>query len=141
MRERIDRPATEPALPPPLKSIPKMSWRTRLKLFRQRIILTIRWWFRLEIDDIREQQVQTQIDGLVELNQQANEALASFLNITRNLQARLQLYEKEIPRMRDLKRQYDLEQAGLAKPHIEAAEARESGILTLPARNGKIIHP
>lgn len=115
--------------------------RRSLDALRTRIILTIRWCFRVEIDEIKERIVQDQIDGLVQLNQKGNEAMQTILRLTKNLEARLQLYENEIPRMRELKRQYDLEQQGLADGFKEIQRRRESGILTLPKTNGKIIHP
>jgi hypothetical protein len=92
----------------------KIPWRAKLSLLRQRIILTIRWWFRLPIDDIKEQHTQAQIDGLVALAQQQNDTIKTLVRISNQMQARLIWYERHVPRMRDLKREFDREQARLA---------------------------
>lgn len=90
-----------------------MPFRARLSQWRQKVILTARWCFHLEIDDIKERGVQAQINGLVELNEKANETIKTLVRITAQMQARLKLYEQNIPRMRELKHRYDREQAVL----------------------------
>lgn len=110
--------------------------RARLSLLRQRAILTVRWWFRLPIDEIKERHTQAQIDALSGIIQQQVEAINTMVNVLNGLTARLALYEREIPRMRELRRGFDLEQAGIRAKKTNGDA--HNGILTMPS---KIIHP
>lgn len=110
------------APPAPVRSH-SQRWLTRL---RTRIVLLVRWWFRLEIDDLKERQAQGQIDALFQINKQMAEAVETVVRISNQMQARLQLYEREIPRMRELKRHFDLEQAGLRAAKTNGVPHRSS---------------
>lgn len=94
----------------------RLPFRVRLSLLRQRIILTVRWWFRLPIDEIREQQLDTMLQSL----RQESESLTEAVRLMKSMNARLAYYEQHIPRMRELRRQYDLEGSGI-KPKTNGA--------------------
>lgn len=112
--------------------------RTQLSFSRQRIILAFRFWFRLPIDDVREQQEKLQSDALLQVVQHQTEAINSMINVMNGLTARLSLYEREIPRMRDLRRAFDLEQAGIKAAHTNG-NGNGHGILSLP--ESRIVRP
>lgn len=113
------------------KAQPLLPWKAWKSLFRQRFILRIRWWFRLESDDIKERNTQQQINGLLQLNDAANSTIQSLSRIVENMHQRLSLYEKEMPAMRRLKRQFDLEQAGLRSKAAATREDLSNGILPM----------
>lgn len=100
---------------------------------RQRIISRIRSWFRLPADEYIEherqvftQRTDVQIDHLLRLNEQANEAMKTLASIARQLKSRLDFYEKNIPRMREVGKKFDLEQAKLnAAANNTSEESRQ----------------
>lgn len=100
-----------------------MPFRARLSLLRQRFILTIRWWFRLPIDEFKERNTQSQIAGLVQLNEKAMETVQTLVRISGQLHARMAFYEKHIPRMREVGRAFDKEQARLKAQATATTEA------------------
>lgn len=117
------------------KTQTSLPFRARLSIIRQRIILKVRSWFHLIIDDIKDQQTQGQIDMLFSVVEQQAQAINQMINVMNGLTARLSLYEREIPRMRDLRRQFDLAQSGLDQ--IGPTKSN----LVLSHSNGKILHP
>jgi hypothetical protein len=116
-----------------------MSLRARVSLIRQRILLTLRYWFRLPIDDIKERQLALQFEHLEQVNQAQLKTMQSMAGLISQLDARLALYEKNIPRMRQLRQQYDREQQKLrmAGSSPERAQALSDGILAMPQMNGR----
>lgn len=91
----------------------RQSIRTRATALRHRLILTIRWWFRLPIDDLKEQRAKLEQDALQAIVQQQAEAINGMIRILNDLHQRLSTYEAEIPRMRELKRGLELEKVGI----------------------------
>jgi response regulator RpfG family c-di-GMP phosphodiesterase len=92
------------------------AWKAQLlklrvkKLFwRQNLIARTRWYFRLPIDEIRDQQMDTLFTAL----QQESDSLKEALDLMKKMSARLRYYEEHIPRMRELKRQFELEALGV----------------------------
>lgn len=100
--------------------------RARLSQLRQQFILRVRWWFRLEIDDIKAKQVQDQIDGLVELHEKARQTIESAVRTVSQIEARLQSYERAIPRMRMLRVEFEREQARLRLMANGASDERKT---------------
>lgn len=90
--------------------------RARLNFWRQRIVLTVRWVFRLPVDDIRDRQLATMVQTL----ERESEALATACDLMKSIESRLRYYEEHIPRMRELKRSLELEEIGL-KPKTNGA--------------------
>jgi hypothetical protein len=109
-----------------------------MSLYWQRAILTVRWWFRLPIDDIKEQHTQAQIDGLVALHQKQMETIQTLARVSNNQQRRLQFYERNIPKMRELKAQFDREETALDR---ETRERHEHGLLLVPSNGSRILPP
>lgn len=111
--------------------------RARLSLLRQRIILTARWFLRpfyhLPIDDLKPQAVQNELAYLNDLNKKALETITTLSKALSQVDARLKLYEKNIPRMRDLRKQWEREQQkfrdSAGSESKEAHERHEHGIL------------
>lgn len=138
----LPHPDTQPtavsARPESAGKVGSLPLRARLSQWRQRIILTLRWWFRLPIDDLKEYQTKAQFDAILNVVEQQAKAINQMINALNGLTARLLLYEREIPRIRDLRRQFDLEQAGI-KARQTNGHAHENGILTLPEH--RIIRP
>lgn len=91
--------------------------RAQLSLLRQRIILTLRWLlrplYRLPIDDIKDQQIQNQIEFLNDLNKKALETITTMSRALSQVDARVRFYETHIPRMRELRRKFEQEQQKL----------------------------
>lgn len=110
--------------------------RARWSLFRQRVILTVRWWFRLDIDTIKEQQVRSELDNLRAVDDAQLQTMQTVAGLLQQFEARLSWYEQHIPRMRDLKRQYDREQLRLKMASPDKAQALQDGILAMPQPNG-----
>jgi hypothetical protein len=88
----------------------KIPLRARISIWRQRIIIFLRFLlrpiYRLPIDDLKEQNQDA-------FNQQALDTIRTLARVSNQMQARLQWYETHIPRMRELKREFDQEQARL----------------------------
>lgn len=131
-----DTSTPPPSAPPdvaPQGSPPTIPLRAQLSLLRQRIILTLRYvlrpFYRLPIDDIREQNVQAQIDGLLELCQKNLETIQTLARVSNNTQLRLACYEQNIPRMRELKRELEVECAKQAMQANGNSDDLGNGIL------------
>jgi len=107
--------------------------RAQLSFIRQRIVFPIRMWFRLPSDEFREQQLEGRFDYLIELAKRQQEAIQTLTRISNQMQARLQWYETHIPRMRELKREFDREQETLlsltGQESKEASERLRHGVL------------
>lgn len=117
---------------------PSLPWRARLRFFRQRLILTVRWWFRLPIDDLRDRRSES----LVLISQQIMALTTQLISVSNNMQQRLQYYEQNIPRMRELKVKFDLGARPERHMTTERPIEAEHGILTLMSQgqsNGKIV--
>ena len=71
----------------------RLPLRARVSQLHQRMLLTLRWWFRLPIDDVREQHRQS-------LDQQVHDALQNMAAILNQVNARLHWYETRDPRLR-----------------------------------------
>lgn len=114
-------------------AIVKTPWRAKLSQLRQRTILTLRYFlrpfYRLPIDDYREQRIRRELDGLAVLGEKQLETIQTMTRIVKQLQTRLQWYETHIPRMRELKREYDVAQSVAARKANAGAEDLENGIL------------
>lgn len=106
-----------------------MPLKARLSMIRQYLVLRVRFWFRLPVDDVRDAQIEQQINGFNQFMDKAQAAIKTLVTINTNLNERLSLYEREIPRMRTLKQHWDLEQAGLQKAAAKPNGALENGIL------------
>lgn len=109
-----------------------MPFKARISLYRQRILLTLRYWFRLPIDEIKEQQIAIQFQHLEEVNQAQLKTMQSMAGLIGQLDAKLALYEKNIPRMRSLRQQYDREQQRLRMSTPERSQALNDGVLAMP---------
>lgn len=82
----------------------------RIKNFRLRLILTLRYWFHLPQDDIKEKHLRDEIEGLVKLNEGSVKTVASLTRVVQQLQLRLAFYETHISRMGTLRAQFEREQ-------------------------------
>lgn len=136
---------SDTANPPPVatppdasKAHPRFPIRAQLSLLWQRSVLTVRWLFRIPIDDIRDQQLDAALKGLMQNNRNFFDGLDTLIAVSNQMQRRLLFYEANIPRMRDLKREFDRQEEALSKavqsPKREAGADLENGIL--PRSNG-----
>lgn len=133
-----DQPTPEPRVSEAGSA--KIPLRARFSFLRQRIILTVRYWFRLPIDDVKEQMTQAQIAGLVELNTKHLETIRTLVSVSNSMQKRLQFYEANIPRMRALKREYDAEQERLAREANGGLDRADLSNGMLPQKPSSLIH-
>lgn len=98
---------------------------TGYRLKRQRVILTVRGWFRIPQDDVRDQIV----DGLRrDLNSLA-QALNETVRTLNSANDRLTYYELNVPNIKGAKRLYD---KALRKAIREHEKARAKANAALP---------
>lgn len=76
------------------------------------------------MDGIRERAIQDQFDSLTELNDKQLQTVQTLVRILSQFEARLSWYEKHIPRMRELKRQFEQEQRKLQQLVPESSEEK-----------------
>lgn len=103
--------------------------RAQLSLLHQRIILTFRFWFRLPIDDIKDEQMRQQFALFAEVNDRQVDAVQDLTKLVHSLHKRVEFYEQHIPRMRDLRRQFELQRLGVSTGATERQDDLEHGIL------------
>jgi hypothetical protein len=92
-----------------------LPFKAQLSLLHQRIVLTLRWAFRLPIDQLKEERIEARFDALLELANQQSQTISKLVETSNNMQRRLQHYEQNIPRMRELKQQLNKEDIGIRK--------------------------
>ena len=129
------RPEEQPSEPDPETGKPvqkpqPLPLKVWLSLLRQRAILLLRYLFRLPIDRIREEQSERNTATLFENQKYLLQVLTTQQKVIGQMNLRLQHYEQHIPRMRDLRREFDREQQKPTDPDLA------NGILT--NGNGKI---
>lgn len=114
-------PVTRAAPPSQPTSLPI---RARILLFKQRLIVTLRFWFRLPTDDMRDTALQHDLHGLLENQKVLEKMVDTQKQMLLELGSRLQYYEEKVPRLRDLKRQREGEVAQLRQHGIVGKIAR-----------------
>lgn len=121
-----------------------MPLKARLSLYRQRTILFFRYilrpFYRLPIDDIKEQQIESRFRQLLQNQETLLGNLNKLIEVSNQMQSRLAYYEKRDPGLSDLRKRWEREQERL---HGAVKDARESGILSLTPSNGngRIVRP
>lgn len=122
----------------------KTPLKARLSLLRQQIILTLRYYlrpfYRIPMDDIKEQQIEQWIGNLMQNDRNFLEQLNKLIEVSNQMQSRLSYYEKRDPSLAELRKRWEHEQKRLAGA---IRDAHESGILTLTPSNGngRIVRP
>jgi hypothetical protein len=103
-------------------------FRLRARRLRRKILVNLRRPFRIDEDDIRDHV----LDSLLRDNQDLAKALNDAVSGLNHVHGRLKYYEKHIPRMRDLRSQYDDEQRAKHNGLTESQKADlGNGILQL----------
>lgn len=115
----------------------KIPLKARWSLFRQRLILRMRYALRIEIDDINEHARATELRQLHEVDTAQLKTMQNIAGLLQQFEARLSWYEQNIPHMRQLRRQWDQEQSRLRRVDPERAQALQNGVLHVPPSNGK----
>lgn len=116
--------ASPDTVPPPIVS-ERIPFRARVSILHQRIILFLRYLFRLPVDELRAAQ-------RLNLDKQIAETLRSTAAVLNQLNARLSWYEARVPRIREEYRAFrDHEQRLMEKAaatqNYEAREQRRNG--------------
>lgn len=106
----------------------------RIKNFRVRLILTIRYWFHLPQDDLKDQRLREEIEGLVKLNAESVKAVRSLTMIAQQLQLRLAFYETHMPRLRELRRRYEAQSASARRA---AKQSMDNGVFVASVASEK----
>lgn len=100
-------------------------FRARLIYLRQRIIIQIRWWFRLPIDELRDADLRESL----RIQRELSDMMGKTVALLNHANKRLKLYEDKIPRMRDLRRQFDKDEKEKQKNGKAQKERLEHGVM------------
>lgn len=110
----------------------KTPFKARLSQIYQRARLTLRYWLRLPIDDIREQQ-------RVRLDQHILQTLQNESAVINQMQARLHWYEMRVPLLKKEYKAFTAYEKKLMQAEKERQQAFkelvEAGVPELEARN------
>lgn len=119
---------------------PRVPFRARFVQFRQRLILRVRFWFRLPIDDVKEYLDAQEKQATLANQQRVAEVLDAQTQAIAYLSERLKFYEKHIPRMRELKRTFEVEYAAKKNRPKEEQQMLDHGVLPMRPTNGALQH-
>lgn len=83
--------------------------KAQVSLFRQRALLTLRYCFRLPIDDVTDAQ-------RAEIDRKVSDVLAAQARMIKRLEARLRFYEKNVPSIRRAHQTFAEREARVNRP-------------------------